>query len=436
MFATPCAAGPAAGGSLARPELKGVSFPLKPGLLTEQMWDAVLPLVGMGCALFLTAFCVVMLEFAERRRPLHLSIAVCAMLAAYCGLVAMMRLHVVPDGWEVAALEGAVWLVAAISLFVPWLLAEQFQVPHRERWMIVLSVLLLVELNIAAYDARELWMSRTMLSAALCVSGWAVWHGLPCAWAVLIGALLRLIVILPGESVYGEPTAFVIAGALVLFICRTLAAQGHEDRARVRAAKLTAARLEVELLKRHIQPHFLMNTLATLIEVIEQEPRTAVRLIEALATEFRILARVSGEKLIPLSQELELCRSHLNIMSIRKGLKCSLQVSGIDESATVPPGVFHTLIEGGLTHQSPKNGELAFALEGCASATVVRYTVLARGNMPPQPQELTEGTGLRYVKARLEESYAGRWSLSLGPVAEGWLTQIEIRAAGNGKECR
>ena len=36
-------------------------------------------------------------------------------------------------------------------------------------------------------------------------------------------------------------------------------------------------------------------------------------MIDALAAEFRILSRVSGEKLIPLAQELDLCRAHLGV---------------------------------------------------------------------------------------------------------------------------
>jgi hypothetical protein len=50
------------------------------------------------------------------------------------------------------------------------------------------------------------------------------------------------------------------------------------------SACLLAQRLEIELLKKNIQPHFLLNTLTVLIEVIEQAPATAVKLIEAVAT--------------------------------------------------------------------------------------------------------------------------------------------------------
>jgi LytS/YehU family sensor histidine kinase len=202
------------------------------------------------------------------------------------------------------------------------------------------------------------------------------------------------------------------------------------DRRRAREAQLTAARLETELLKKNIQPHFLLNTLATIVEVIEQEPKTAVALIEALAGEFRILARVAGEKLVPLGHELDLCRAHLGVMSRRKGARCSLAVHGVDERALVPPALFHTLVENGLTHLLPSGGEQRFELHADRVAEQVRYTLVAWGQAveaaPPQEETRREGTGLRYVKARLEESFPGRWTMTAGPVEGGWRTVIVL----------
>ena len=63
-----------------------------------------------------------------------------------------------------------------------------------------------------------------------------------------------------------------------------------DERRRAQAAQLAAARLELELLKKNIQPHFLLNTLATIMETIEEGPKTAAALVESLAGEFRILA--------------------------------------------------------------------------------------------------------------------------------------------------
>jgi len=39
-----------------------------------------------------------------------------------------------------------------------------------------------------------------------------------------------------------------------------------------------------------------------------------------------------------------------------------------------------------------------------------------------------EGTGSRYLRARLEEAFPGAWNLSDGPTEEGWTTVVEMPA--------
>jgi LytS/YehU family sensor histidine kinase len=191
--------------------------------------------------------------------------------------------------------------------------------------------------------------------------------------------------------------------------------------------------MEIELLKKNMQPHFLLNTLTALSEVVEQSPREAVRLIDDLAEEFRTVARVSAEKLIPLVQELDLCRAHLRVMSVRTGHAWSLEAPGVDDAALVPPAVFLTLIENGFAHQRATGEAAAFRLTMDRPADGgTRYVFVSPGAVQTDSTRPAGGTGLRYVKARLEESFPGRWSLRGEPVASGWQTVIEIRKNAEG----
>ena len=51
--------------------------------------------------------------------------------------------------------------------------------------------------------------------------------------------------------------------------------------------KLTNERLKMELIKKHIQPHFLMNSLTALEELIEQSPHQAIDFIQKLSELFK-----------------------------------------------------------------------------------------------------------------------------------------------------
>jgi LytS/YehU family sensor histidine kinase len=159
-----------------------------------------------------------------------------------------------------------------------------------------------------------------------------------------------------------------------------------------------------------------------------------VKLIDDLAEEFRTVARVSEEKLIPLAQEIDLCRAHLRVMSVRTGRDWSLETKGAEEVTLVPPAVLLTLIENGFAHQrAPGNGAAAFTLTVERTGQGARRCVfLSPGEVQANPHRPPGGTGLRYVQARLEESFPGQWTLTHGGVTDGWQTVIEIRRALEG----
>jgi hypothetical protein len=130
---------------------------------------------------------------------------------------------------------------------------------------------------------------------------------------------------------------------------------------------------------------------------------------------------------------LALCRAHLRVMSARTARAWSLAAEGVDEQALVPPAVLLTLVENGFTHQRVTDGAAVFRLDGERGADgAVHYRFFSPGEVQMEPARPTGGTGLRYVQARLEESFPGRWSLRGEAVAGGWQTVIEIEAGGNG----
>jgi hypothetical protein len=415
----------------------------------------ILPLVGAGTAMLAAVFCAILFWLVDRRRPLLLCTLLSVAVGVFYFLIAWRWLHNDPYDWFAPRLTAIAITVTAFCGLQAWLLLEQFALPRKLFWLAALAPLIVAAWLASPFHAViVLWIFRATLAFSVVATGWAVARRrIGARWA-LAAALLGLCSLqLVGDSREFVSGAFLLTfGAQLLGLFIALGLQVSDDRRRAREVALTAVRLETELLKKNLQPHFLLNTLATIIEVIEQEPKTAVTLIEALAREFRILARVAGEKLIPLGHELELCRAHLRIMSLRKGAACSLAVGErVDELGLVPPALFHTLVENGLTHLLPRDGEQRFELSEAREATRRRYTLVAHGDpmdrarpptLPPlagtpapgvvAPATRREGTGLRYVKARLEESFPGRWSLRGEAIPEGWRTVIEIAAFEQG----
>ncbi|HVE72712.1 MAG TPA: histidine kinase [Thermoanaerobaculia bacterium] len=205
------------------------------------------------------------------------------------------------------------------------------------------------------------------------------------------------------------------------------ALQVRSDEEKRTAALLKSARLELESTKRHMQPHFLMNTLTALSEWIEEDPRTAIEMIEALADEVRGLRRMSAERLVTVGQELRLCRSHLTTMSLRKEVSYALHTEGIEAHRLVPPTVFHTLVENAVTHGPSSHGDVLLRLAATQKGDHLQYTF----ESPIEPgldTSFQAGDGTRYIEARLSEVWGDAWSMRQAPVGSTWQVQIEVPA--------
>jgi hypothetical protein len=413
-------------------------------LLVERSRTSIFSLMAVGAALVVAIVFGLMWVLADRRLPLLLFSVLFLCVALMQGLQAWRWLFEYPYSWHYPRLLTITWLILLMAALLPAFVMHHFGL-GRKRLVYGLLVVTLVAawFSNPIYNVVALNACAVGFLTALTLAGCAVWRRKRGAVFAFAGLALSTFALVRAPRDFLDHAFFLSAGPAVLGLLIALVLQLRDERREARQAQLAAARLEVELLKKNIQPHFLLNTLATIQEVIEQDPRAAVNLIDALAGEFRILARVSGEKLIPLAQEVELCRAHLHVMSRRKGASCSLTVRGGDDESWIPPALFHTLIENGLTHLLPRDGRLEFELQVEKRGAITRYVLLARGERQPsvaQPPEGTapdastkEGTGLRYIRARLEESFTGRWTLTAGPVPDGWETVIEIAHGGGSR---
>jgi histidine kinase len=214
---------------------------------------------------------------------------------------------------------------------------------------------------------------------------------------------------------------------IVLSISRMIYAQNMQ----LQEATLHSSRLEVDLLKKNIQPHFILNTLQSIMSWIKKKPDNAFQLIEALADEFRMINRIADKKLIPVHQEVDLCNTHLKLMGFRMGSTYELVTDGLREDYQVPPMIFHTLVENALTHsfETQESGTIRLACE-----TNDRQTVYHLSNTGSRLKEISrkskdeihEGMGLKYIKARLNESFCDNWSLDYTLDDDQWKVTIVI----------
>ena len=326
-------------------------------------------------------------------------------------------------------LEAIGGLTFAISLLVPLYFTIQFEVRSKGLLAVGMAAVLLgvYVLNFQQYDLTARYFSCAMWLASVAVVGTAMVRQARGAGVVLAGLLASAVV---NYFLFYDSGLFI--GYTLLVLCMLYL---HTIRVRAmetehQAAQLLSSRLKLELLKKNIQPHFIKNTLTSMLDWVEESPKEGAVFIHALAQEFDILNDVAEATLIPVSQEIALCRHHLRVMQFRKEIRYELETVGIDPADLIPPAIFHTILENGITHSLPlADGCIRFRLSFERTGRHRHYTLLTCAHNRPAAASGPPGTGFHYIEARLRESFGSGWEFHSHAVPEGWRTSIKIGPA-------
>ncbi|WP_286967255.1 histidine kinase [Flavobacterium sp. UBA4854] len=318
------------------------------------------------------------------------------------------------------------WLTFAISMLVPWYFMLQFEFKRKKLFLILLFISLLAVYigYYGHYDISAAYFTITARFFSIIIAIDAAIRKTKGGLIVAAGLLAGVVVNYFMFYDFGLFIAFTILVLCMLYL-HTIRAKAMEEAHN--ASLLLSSRLQLELIKKNIQPHFLRNTLTSLIDWIEESPKEGVVFIRALAEEFDIMNDIAEDTLIPIRQEIDLCRRHLEVMSFRKEICYEWQEEEIDEKETIPPAIFHTIIENGITHSlPPEQGCIVFCLKFTREKQFKEYTLLTFAKNRKAKKEKRIGTGFKYIEARLTESYGTKWSFDSHSVEKGWETIIKI----------
>lgn len=379
--------------------------------------SAYIALAAMSGIALTAVFAFALFWLARRDRSFLLLGALCIAAAALLMAEAWRPLFGYTYDWHIVRLRCVVGFSWLTGVLLVALVVTRFPGRFGRPTLIATAIVAaIVPWFPSGWDPKSLAVFMVCMSAA---SMWTVWavarrmHGSVLA-LIGVGASTAALFVYPWYWV--DNTLYFALN--FLFLC-LLCSHALE----VRREQHEKARLQLEMLRRQLQPHFLMNTLTALSEWIEQDPKTAVRMIESLSDELRILSAMSAEKLVSADDELRLCRSHLANMSLRKDVAYELEVDGVDGALRVPPAVFHTLVENAVTHGA--NAErVTMRLSARNDGHRVRYVFEA----PAGSEEGNSGTGTKYIEARLREAWGNAWSFRQGRAGSLWRAEIEVPA--------
>jgi hypothetical protein len=389
-------------------------------LVRQPLFES-LPLVASSGAMVLMALYMLMVHALERTRVSHL------VFSLLCGLLALMLvtelwrdLFSYPYDRHVVRIRAILALSFAIALLLPCYYVLFYQ--RRVRPSLGAAGAIILVASAQGFDSYGLGCFAMLMlgiaaSLLICISAWRA--RLPFSGINLMALSALAFPVLVNPETYTDRALFLMFPVLAIALLLTLSLEHHQQRRHA----LRAVRLEVDLLRQSLQPHFLMNSLTMVMEWIEQNPPKAIGFIDALADEFRQLNACADKRLIPLSMELQLCRSYLAMMGYRKGRSFNLDSRGVDPSLPVPPAMLHTLVENAFSHNR---------LDFNATFTLTQYqlpdAIMLRFDCPYDGDAHHDGggLGLAYIRARLDDAFGRHWKVHHHCGGDVWRTEITI----------
>ena len=199
---------------------------------------------------------------------------------------------------------------------------------------------------------------------------------------------------------------------------------------RANAVALGAARAEAALVRAELaaisgklNPHFLFNTLNSLLMLTRRDPAAAEQSLLRFSRMMRyVLGTSTGSaERVTLQEELDFVRDYLELESLRLGprLKVEWQIDPATVHDPIPPLTLQPLVENSVMHGiAPRvqGGTVRIHAERLAAPGALSLRVDDDGagcTWPPLEPSKAGGVGLSALRRRFELDFEGRAELSM-----------------------
>jgi sensor histidine kinase YesM len=204
----------------------------------------------------------------------------------------------------------------------------------------------------------------------------------------------------------------------------------QRERARVEAAEHQFHLAQLKLLEAQIEPHFLYNTLANVISLVDADPAAAKRMVARLIDYLRHAAQASGTAEATVGRQIELLRAYLDLMALRTNARLSYQVDMTPEVAALPlpPMLLQPLVENAIKHGlEPKVAGGLVRVGARREDSLLVLTVADNGlGFPATRGAGAGGLGLANLRARLDTLYGARARMTIEDAQPGTTVTLAL----------
>ncbi|MEZ5071074.1 MAG: histidine kinase [Bacteroidales bacterium] len=140
---------------------------------------------------------------------------------------------------------------------------------------------------------------------------------------------------------------------LSLLIANTLLFFKNWKESVVKQEELKRAHLALQnqSLRDQLQPHFMFNSLSSLLTLIDTDPENAKQFVHKLSAVYRYVLEQRDQELVPLEEELGFLLDYVFLMRIRYGENLRVEIRGTaGTSSLLVPLSLQMLVENAIKH--------------------------------------------------------------------------------------
>jgi len=205
-----------------------------------------------------------------------------------------------------------------------------------------------------------------------------------------------------GATLYG-----VLVG--VVYVRQVTMRFDHERTRRIKA-EASRAQAELQALRAQINPHFLFNTLHSLMALVREDPQAAEDALEQFAGLLRYALRIQKDSVeeVPLREEWMFVSDYLALEQLRLGERLRFEADLAPQAldCLVPAFCLQPIVENAVRHGiAPRSsaGRLTIRAE-CNGDLILQVKDDGPGAMPAAFNH-SQGLGVRTVRRRLDALY-------------------------------
>lgn len=230
-------------------------------------------------------------------------------------------------------------------------------------------------------------------------------------------------------NVFYERTGLLFTWSFLYFGVRQ-SIEGIQRDLQLARAESARRCAEIQLLRAQMNPHFLYNSLNTLIADAGKSPEHLKELVRALAEYLRYSLENRNKDLVPLGKEMDAIGNYLTVEKARFREKLEIESFVPEETRNqmVPGIVIQPLIENAIKYglrTSPKPCKVKLVISN-PDRNMLRIEVTNTGKWVELIARPDGGVGLENLRQRLELLYADRHRFQIEK-PDGFVTvRVEI----------